>query len=216
MVRECPLALWGDAGATTEMVLSAGIAATRAWIPCAHSPSSLVTRMCMYPSSDPVLCAGPSSPAADPRNHNAKEETSHVRPYSDSLSCAERALEQLHHEPDAEEDPGRQAHDGDKDEKDQGLNLGFGIQEEICSHDGSDGAARPDGRDLRGGSGKQLNYGGHHAARQVKQQVLVVTEIILDVVAKDPQEQHVAQNMAPAAVDEHRCQGRQEIRCYRP
>ena len=63
-------------------------------------------------------------------------------PYSDSLSCAERTLEQLQHEPDAEEDPGRQAHDCDKDEKDQGLNLGFGIQEEICSHDGGDGTAR--------------------------------------------------------------------------
>src|SRR5450756_2899539 len=141
---------------------------------------------------DSGLCAGPSSPAANPRNHNAKEETSHVRPYSDSLSCAERTLEQLQHEPDAEEDPGRQTHDGDKDEKDQGLNLGFGIEEEIRSHDGGDGTARPDGRDLGGGSGKQLDQGGHHAARQVKQQVLVVAEMILDVVAKNPQEQHVA------------------------
>ncbi len=139
-----------------------------------------------------------------------------MRPYSDSLSCTERTLEQLHQEPDAEEDPGRQTHDCDKNEKDQGLNLGFGIQEEISSHDGGDGTARPDGRDLGGGSGKQLDQSGYHAACQIEQQVFAVAEMILDVVAKDPQEQHVAQNMAPAAVDEHRCQDRQEIRCYRP
>jgi hypothetical protein len=50
---------------------------------------------------------------------------------------------------------------------------------------------------------------GHVSAEHVEHQVGELAELILDVVAEDDQEQHVAEQVQPAFVNEHREQHRQ-------
>ena len=40
-----------------------------------------------------------------------------------------------------------------------------------------------------------------------------MAEAVLDVVAEDPQEQHVAEEMQPAAMHEHGGENRDDVRC---
>ena len=58
----------------------------------------------------------------------------------------------------------------------------------------------------RSGLDDQLQQGGGQAAEQVEHQVAAVAQAVLDVVAEDPQEQHVAEEVADARMDEHRGQ----------
>ena len=50
------------------------------------------------------------------------------------------------------------------------------------------------------------------AAEQIKYQIRHVTEPVFDVISKDPEVPHVADQMQPAAMQEHRRQKRQSNR----
>jgi hypothetical protein len=55
----------------------------------------------------------------------------------------------------------------------------------------------------------------NHAAKQVEDQILHVAQTILDVVAEDPEEEHVAGDVREAAVHEHRREEREVNRTRR-
>src|SRR6185369_3752617 len=55
----------------------------------------------------------------------------------------------------------------------------------------------------------------NHAAQQVKDHILHMAQTILDVVAEDPEKQHVARDVREAAVHEHRGEERQVNRARR-
>ncbi len=57
-----------------------------------------------------------------------------------------------------------------------------------------------------------MGAGGDDAGHQVEDQVADGAEVVLDVVAEDPQEQHVAAEVQQASVEEHREQHRQPHR----
>src|SRR5215475_7223594 len=113
-------------------------------------------------------------------------------------------LDQLVQEPQPEEDPG-----GDVDEedgKDPGADPGAGVQQEVRAQHGGDGAAGPQVWHLRvGGGAEQQGHRGlrHHcgeAAGEIERKVSQRPEGILNVLTEDRQEQHVAQDVIPAAV----------------
>src|SRR5207237_6664574 len=51
-----------------------------------------------------------------------------------------------------------------------------------------------------------LHQAGRHAAEEIEDQILDVPEGVLDVVAEDPEVEHVAAEVQPAGVQEHRGQ----------
>ena len=83
-------------------------------------------------------------------------------------------------------------------------------QHEIAAEHGRDGAARADVRDRRLDVAREhqgdegLRRGRRKAAEEVEDEVAEPAERVLDVVAEDPEEEHVAEQVRPAAVHEHR------------
>src|SRR5258708_25009302 len=55
----------------------------------------------------------------------------------------------------------------------------------------------------------------HHPAQKIKNQIDKVTKIILNVVAKNPKEPHIADDVQPSRVQKHRGQDRQKCAGYR-
>ena len=116
-------------------------------------------------------------------------------------------LDQLVQEPQPQEDPGRDP--DQEDREDPGPDPGTGIQHEVGAQHRGDGPAGPQFRHLRvGGRAEQqgrpgLRQHGYEAAGKVEQQVGQRPEGVLDILAEDGQEQHVAQDVVPAAVQEH-------------
>ena len=112
-------------------------------------------------------------------------------------------LDGLQGEPDDEEPDRAQFDDRDQDVDQQGADAVAGIQEKVSAHDPGDGAAGPDQRGLGRRIDGIVGQGRQDAGHDVEQQVLDVTEGIFDVVAEHPQEQHVADEVHQAAMDEH-------------
>jgi hypothetical protein len=119
---------------------------------------------------------------------------------------AEVALDELAEEPDPEKDPGRNADEEDEHERQHARAR---IQDEVGAEDGGDRAAGPERRNApvrrraRQQRHERLDHRGDEAAGDVEAQVAHVAESVLDVLAEDRQEQHVAQDVIPAAVQEH-------------
>ena len=83
-----------------------------------------------------------------------------------------------------------------------------GIEQDVGAHHPADGPRCPDHGHGGIGLGNDLRRGRRQAAEHVEQREAAVPHGIFHVVAEDPQEPHVADEMEPAAVEEHRCQGR--------
>ena len=78
----------------------------------------------------------------------------------------------------------------------------------ISAHDASNGTARTHRRHHRRGIGPAVRHGCEPATGEIEHEVSHVPETVLDVVAEDPQVEHVAEQMHPAAMEEHRHQDR--------
>lgn len=80
----------------------------------------------------------------------------------------------------------------------------------IGAHDSGDCAAS-----TQGGQGgmkveKDMAEAGAYAADQVKEKIGKMAEVVLDVIAEDPEKQHVSGDMSPATVQEHAGQDGEE------
>ncbi len=121
------------------------------------------------------------------------------------LPEAVHAAEQLQREPQAEQDDGGHFHQLDDDEdRDQREHARPREHHEVAAEDARDGPARAHHGDPRAGAEGHLQQGGGQAAQQVEAEVARVAQPVLDVVTEDPQVEHVAQEMGPSAVEEHR------------
>ncbi len=57
---------------------------------------------------------------------------------------------------------------------------------------------------------KDMREPGTYTAGEIEKQVREMAEIVFHVIAKDPQEEHVASNVSEAAVQEHACENGEE------
>ena len=134
-------------------------------------------------------------------------------PPSSGCASGGAAVQQLEDEPDAEEEHRRHLAE---DEEDQRQHLRARQQHEVGAEHRRDRAARADVRDRRVGVAREgerdegLGRRRREAAEEVEEEEADLAERVLDVVAEDPEEEHVAEQVHPAAVQEHRRERGQE------
>src|SRR5438309_2871216 len=149
----------------------------------------------------------PDRPHDEP-DHDAGEEATDVLEDRDAAGRAldpERGdpVDQLEQEPEPEDDDGRHLEElVEEAEEDEREDPRPGVENEIGSEDGGDRPRCPDDRHLRRRRDRDLRQRGDSSAKQVEEQEADPAEAILDVVAEDPQVQHVADQVQPAAVEE--------------
>src|ERR1051326_4955717 len=165
----------------------------------------LVTTLpCRIPISSPSL-------RQDLDQHDAGDEASDVRPecYAAGVLAGggdghRRSAQELQHEPETGKDPRRQPPEGK--ENDQGhepQDAGFGIQNEVGAHHAGDGAARADAGNVRAQVQGDVRDRSREAADEVKDQVREAADVVFNVVAENPQEPHVADDVQPSAMQKH-------------
>ena len=96
-----------------------------------------------------------------------------------------------------------------KTERDSHQHPGMGKEQQVSAQHTRDRTTRPDHWDGRPGVGKRLGKHCRHAANQIKDNKAAMSHDVFNVVAKDPQVQHVAAQMHESAVQEHRRKWRQ-------
>ena len=128
-------------------------------------------------------------------------------PFADGRGETEVPLDELVEEPAAQVHPGR---DLDEEDEHQRPDPCRRVEDEEGAEDRRDRAARAEVRDAR--RGRRAEEQGHgrlrhrrdEAAGEVEGEVAEVAERVLDVLAEDREEEHVAEDVAPASVHEHR------------
>ena len=89
-------------------------------------------------------------------------------------------------------------------ERQQGHDARVRVERDVGAEHAGDRARRADRRAAReAGLGPDVRVGRRPAAEQVEDQVAHVPEAVLDVVAEDPEVEHVPDDVGPAAVQEH-------------
>jgi hypothetical protein len=125
----------------------------------------------------------------------------------------EVAEQELLQDPDAEEEERRQLENREEeDDEDDGHDPRAREQQQVTAEHAGHRAGRPDRRDRRVRINEDLTRVGGQAAQDVEHDELDRSHGVLDVVAEDPQEQHVAPEVQQASVHEHRREQRQPRR----
>lgn len=113
-------------------------------------------------------------------------------------------VEELDEKPEADKDRGGNERDAHKDEDDEnGADAIARIRDQKRAHDGGDGSAGAEVGDPGGWVGQNLSHHGNHSARQVEKQESPAAHRVFDGRAERPEEDHVAQDVEPAGVQEH-------------
>ena len=123
-------------------------------------------------------------------------------------------------DPDAENKPGRQVDKPhENDDQHEGSHSGPRVQYQIGAKDACDASRRPDHRRRRGGVDHILGQRRRDAAQNIEDHEAHRPHRIFDIVAKNPQIQHVATDMHPAAMKkhgrDHGCPGRNDGKAWR-
>src|SRR5512143_2884076 len=176
---------------------------TRTLSTCISTSSSSMRRLShALPSGRPGGAVLRGKTHEDPEDEPAdvREEGDPAR-----LRDAQRseAVDQLEEEPEAEHDHGRDVEQlVEEPEEDQRGDPCAGEQDDVRPERRGDRPGCPD----RGRTGRRiygdLRQGGDHAPDQVEDEEPEATEPVLHVVPEDPQVEHVAEEMQPAAVQE--------------
>ena len=112
-------------------------------------------------------------------------------------------VDELEDEPEPEDDHGRHVDQlVEEAEEDERGHPRPREEHEVRAQRRGDGPRGPDRRDRRGRLDGHLAQAGQRAAEQVEAQEAGPPEPILDVVPEDPQVEHVAEQVEPAAVQE--------------
>src|SRR5262249_17798352 len=115
--------------------------------------------------------------------------------------------EELEKEPHAEEEVRRKVERPDEDnEPPDAPHSRAGIQMRVGAEDAGDGSGRADRGHLGARSKRDLRAGRDKAAEKVKAEITAAAHAVFDVVAEDPEEPHVADDVRPARVHEHRAE----------
>ena len=110
------------------------------------------------------------------------------------------AAHPLHGDPEPEEEDGGHA---ENEEEEPHLDAGSRKHDQIGAHNGGDGAACADGRHGAVPIEVDVSSVGCQSAEQIKDQEPRAPDGGFDVIGKDPQEDHIADQVSPAAVQEH-------------
>ena len=122
-------------------------------------------------------------------------------PFDEARGEAEVRLDELVEEPAAEVDPGRDLDDEDEHE---GPDPCARVEDEEGAEHGGDRAARAESRDACGGRRaeeqrhRRLRHRRDEAAGDVEGEVAEWPERVLDVLAEDGEEEHVARGCGPS------------------
>ena len=127
-------------------------------------------------------------------------------------SCGRRTdrantRQELKQEPIAQNDESRNRYEKDED---QGQNSCSGIKKDISPHDAGDGAAGTERGERRVEIKDNVGEARTNAANEIEQEVGDVAEVIFDVVAENPEEEHVTGDMHEATVEEHAGENREK------
>src|SRR5215217_3915579 len=123
----------------------------------------------------------------------------------------EIAEEHLLQEPDSEDQQRRQLEDREEEhDEDHGHDPGAREEQDVAAENAGDRARGADVGHLRVGPDEDLQPRRGEAAEQVEGDELDAPHGVLDVVAEDPQEQHIAPEVQQAAVHEHRREQRED------
>src|SRR4051794_27897833 len=115
-----------------------------------------------------------------------------------------RAVDELEDEPEAEHEQRRHLDElVEEAEEHQRQDPCPRIDHEVRPERGRNRPRRADQRHRRPGRDRNLGRGCGHAARQVKDEKQRPPHAVLDVVAEDPEIEHVPEQVEPAAVQEH-------------
>ncbi len=122
----------------------------------------------------------------------------------------ESCREQLHEEPEPEEDESRDLYKLEKEEdRYQCQDSGTGIEKEIGPHDSGDGPTRSDGRDVRIPIGEEMDQTGRHTAEEIEGEISKVAEPVFNIVPEDIEKPHVHDNVKEPSVKKHGGQERE-------
>ena len=114
------------------------------------------------------------------------------------------AAQHLHDEPEAQHQSGRHVHHARVDaERDHHQDLRAGEEQQIGAEHAGDRAACADHGHRRGGIGDGMAEHGEDAAQHIEDGKSDMPHRIFNIVAEDPQVQHVADQMHPASVQKH-------------
>src|SRR5215212_5012058 len=150
----------------------------------------------------------PSEGPDDEADEGARDESSDMREERHLVLGRRRserreAAQELQDEPQDQDDDRRHLDQLiEEAEEHQRQDARSRIQDEIGAEDRRDRAGRSDQRGAGRRVREDLAEGGHHPAGQVEQEEAKAAEAVLDVVAEDPQIEHVAAQVQPAAVEE--------------
>jgi hypothetical protein len=112
--------------------------------------------------------------------------------------------EQLEDEPQPQDHVGRQVDRRDEDEHHERQDPPAGEHDEIGAEHRRDGPGRAQVGDHGVRSDRDLGGRRRESAQDVEDEVERRAQLVLDVVAEHPQEQHVAQDVQPPSVQKHR------------
>ena len=113
-------------------------------------------------------------------------------------------VDELDDEPEADEEDGGDVGDADEEEEEKdGADAVAGIGDEEGSHDGGDGSAGAEGGDVGAGGGGDLGGHGDEAAEDVEEGEAEGVHGVFHGGSEGPEEDHVAADVDPAAVEEH-------------
>jgi len=113
-------------------------------------------------------------------------------------------VEELDEKPEADEQNGGDVGDADEEEEEKdGADAVAGIGEEEGSHDGGDGSAGAEGGDVGAGRGDDLGEHGDEASEEIEDREAEGVHGVFHGRTEGPEEDHVAENVGPAAMQEH-------------
>ena len=127
-------------------------------------------------------------------------------------SQTQEAVKKLEQEPKAQENRRRQDEIGTEDKRrHQRLYFGVRVKTEVGPHDTRNRSAGADSRNRRTSVSVDMHERGSHATREIQQDVSRPTQPVFHVVAEDPEDPHVAQQMQPATVQKHGSEKRDDL-----
>src|SRR5262245_6457658 len=148
-------------------------------------------------------------PQKDSGEHGPKEKTSDVSRVCYPSTCLDvrygAEVDQLHQEPDSDQEHSGDVCDSNEYEDDEKrANLILRVRDKKRPHHAGNGPARAEVGDRGAGVNCDLSEGGSETGKQVKDQIAIGTKQIFDLRSEGPQEDHVAQNVRPPTMHEHR------------
>src|SRR6185437_8587815 len=151
--------------------------------------------------------------------HEPRYESTHVRPYGDTTGYVRahlgqfgQAREELEPEPVEQHQPGRNRDDLEEDdEEEEHPDAHLRVEQQIRTHDPGNRPRRAHRRHWRRRIEGDVRGRRDQAADEVEREKAPRPHRVLDVVAEHPEEERVANDVHPAAVQEHGGQRREDV-----